>query len=134
MKTVITIVLMLVCVTILGCQSSSPRGGVPNSEGFSIAVPTFSTEVKQGQSQTIIISVKRDEYFKQNVELEIEAPKGISVEPDEISLLANDKPDVQLLISVAKDAAIGEYKISVKGTPKTGTPTSMEFNVTVVAP
>ena len=52
MKTAITIVMTLVLATVYGCQSSSPQGGsVLKGEGFKIAVPTFSTEIKQGEIQ-----------------------------------------------------------------------------------
>jgi hypothetical protein len=35
---------------------------------------------------------------------------------------------------VSKDAALGEYIVSVTGTPTTGEPTSVEFKVKVVSP
>ena len=44
-----------------------------------------------------------------------------------------DKGDVQLKITAAKDAAIGEHKIQVKGTPDKGEPTETEFKITVSA-
>ena len=37
-------------------------------------------------------------------------------------------------ITTAKTAALGEYRVYVKGTPETGEPTSVEFTVKVVAP
>jgi len=135
MKNVITMVLMLVLVAVFGCQSSSPRGGsVVKDEGFRIAVPTFSTAVKQGEFQPVIVSLDRDDYFKQDVKLQIEVPKGLSVDPAEVWVKASSKADVQLQISVSKDAAIGEYRVFVKGTPQTGEPTATEFKVDVVAP
>ena len=135
MKTVITIVMTLVLATVSGCKSSSQRGGsVLKGEGFKIAVPTFSTEVKQGEVQSVTVSLERGDYFKQDVKLQIEASKGISVDPTSVIIKASDKPDVQLRIAVAKDAAIGEYRVSVKGIPKTGESTSTEFNVKVVSP
>lgn len=136
MKKLITIVLMSALMAMYGCQSSSPRGGGMTKDiGFKIAVPTFSTEIKQGETQNVIVSLERGDYFKQNVKLQIEAAKGISVEPTKILVNAGDKPDVQIAITAPKDAALGEYRISVKGTPtKTGEPTSTEFNVKVVSP
>jgi len=41
---------------------------------------------------------------------------------------------VQLKITAAKDADLGEYKIFVKGTQDTGEATSTEITVKVVAP
>ena len=135
MKKLIMIAAALTLVTIFGCQSSSPRGGgMTKDVGFKIAVPTFSTEIQQGQTQNVIVSLERGDYFKRNVKLQIKADKGISVDPTKVWVEASDKPEVQLTITVPKDAALGEYRVTVKGTPKTGESTSTEFNVKVVSP
>ncbi len=135
MKTAITIVMTLVLATVAGCESNCTRGGnVPKDEGFNIVVPTFTTEIKQGETQTVTVSLHRDDYFKQNVKLLINTTRGISIDPTDVLVKANDKPDVQLMITVPKDAAIGEYRVSVKGTPETGEPISTVFIVKVVAP
>lgn len=60
--------------------------------------------------------------------------KGITFDPAKFLVKAGDKPDVQLMITVPTNAALGEYKVSVKGTPTTGEPTSTVFNVKVVTP
>lgn len=135
MKTAIKIVLMLALAAMYGCQSSSPRGGGMTKEvGFKIAVPTFSTAVKQGQTQNVTISLERGDSFKQDVKLQIEASTGISVEPTSVIIKASDKPDVQLRIAAPQNAALGEYLVSVMGTPKTGEPTSTGIIVKVVSP
>jgi uncharacterized membrane protein len=135
MKTAITIVLTLVLVAVYGCQSSSPQGGsVLKGEGFKIAVPTLDTKLKQGEVQSVTVSLERGDYFKQDVKLQIEAPKGISVEPTSVVIKASEKPDVQLRIAAAQNAALGEYSVSVKGIPKTGESTSTAFTVKVVSP
>ena len=135
MKTTITIVLMLALLAMYGCESTSPRGGsVLEGEGFKVAVPTFTTEIKQGETQNVTISLQRGKYFKQDVKLQIEASKGISVEPTSFIIKASDKPDMQLMIAAAQNAALGEYSVSVKGIPKTGGSTSTVFVVKVVSP
>jgi uncharacterized membrane protein len=135
MKTAITIVMTLTLASISGCQSSSPRGGgMTKGVGFKIAVPTFSTEIKQGQTQNVTVSLERGAYFKQEVKLEIQASKGISVDPTNVLVKASESPDIQVRIAATKDTALGAYRVSVKGTPKTGEPTSTAFTVTVVAP
>ena len=103
-------------------------------EGFKIGIPTFDTKIKQGETESVTISVHRGEYFKRDVTLDIKASKGISVEPTQATVKANERPDVNLRITAAKDAAIGEYKIYVKGTPEAGEATSTEFTVKVVSP
>ena len=134
MKRVITIAMTLALTTAVGCSFSSRGGGLSQDEGLRIAGPSFDTNVKQGELQTVTVSLHRGESFKRNVTLEIEASKGISVDPTRVVVKASDKPEVQLKISANKDAAIGEYRVYVKGTPKTGEATSVEFKVKVVAP
>lgn len=103
-------------------------------EGFRISTPTFDTKLKQGETQNVTISLKRGEYFKRDVKLEIRPSKGISVEPTSVLVRGSDDPDVQLQIAAATDANLGEYRIHIKGTPETGEPTSTELKVKVVAP
>jgi hypothetical protein len=76
----------------------------------------------------------RDKSFKEDVKLEIKASKGISVEPNSVEIKASDKPDVQLRSMASKEVALGEYPVTVKGTPETGVPTSVGFMVKVIAP
>ena len=102
--------------------------------GFKIAVPSFTTEIKQGEVQSVPVSLERGDYFKQDVKLQIQAPKGISVEPTSVLIKSSDRPEVQIRITVPKDASIGEYIMYVNGVPKTGEPTSTVFYVKVVSP
>jgi len=130
----ITIILTLVLAAISNGKNSPKGGSVGKGEGFKIDVPTFDMKVKQGETQSISIKLQRGESFKQDIELQIEAAKGISVNPAKIIVKASDNPEVQLTITVPKDAAFGKYKISVTGTPTTGKSTSVEFKVKVVVP
>lgn len=130
----ITIVLMLVLAAVSNGTDSPKGGGVGKGEGFKIDVPTFDVKIKQGETQTITIKLQRGESFKQDVTLAMEAAKGISIEPTKIVVKASDKPEVELTITAPKDAALGEYKVSVKGTPTTGEATSVEFTVKIIAP
>jgi hypothetical protein len=134
MKSAIAIVMTLAVASLFGCQTSPRGGSMTKDEGFKIGVPTFTTEVKQGELQTVTVSLNRDSLFKQDVTLHIKAAKGISVEPTSVTIKASDKPDVQLQIAAPKDAALGEYPVVVKGTPETGEPTCVGFTVKVVAP
>jgi len=138
MRTVILIVMMtLALAAVSGClfSPSSPRGGgVSRDEGFTIDVPTFETEVRQGEAQSVAISLRRGDYFKRDVRLDIRPSRGISVEPTNVLVRASDMPDVQLRIAAAKDAAIGAYQVYVKASPGTGEAISTQFNVRVVAP
>jgi hypothetical protein len=135
MKTAITIMMTLALIAMSGCKTSSPRGGsMSKDQGFKIAVPTFDTNLKQGEVRAVILSLQRGDSFKQDVRVQVQASEGISVDPTDIHVKASESPDVQLRISAAKNAALGAYRISVNAMPKTGTPTSTTFTVTVVAP
>ena len=135
MKTAIAIAMTLAVAAVLGCESTSPRGGgMAQDEGFKIVVPSSTTEIKQGEVQTVVVSLQRGEFFKRDVTLVIKPSKGISVDPTNALIKASAKPDAQLRITAAKNAALGEYRVYVKGTPETGEPTSVEFTVKVVAP
>ena len=135
MKTAIMLATTLALAAAVGCQSTSPSGGsMAKDESFKIVVPSTTTEIKQGEVQTVAVSLQRGESFKRDVKLEIKPSKGISVDPTTATLKASAKPDMQLRITAAKNAALGEYRVYVKGTPETGEPTSVEFIVKVVAP
>jgi len=133
MKTAIAIVMTLALTVAFGCMSPK-GGGMSKDEGFKIQVPMFATDIKQGDRQTINVTVRRGEFFKQDVRLEIKASEGISVTPTNVMVKASDTPEVQLQIAVPKTAALSEYRVYVKGTPQTGESTAIEIKVKVVAP
>ena len=133
MKSALLTAMALMVAAISGC--ASPRGGgISSDEGFRISVPFFTTDIQQGDRKTVTVSVKRDEFFKEDVRLQATASPGISVDPTDVLVKASDSPDVQFQIIAPKDAALGEYRVRVKGTPQTGQSTSTEINVKVVGP
>lgn len=126
---------MLSLVFFVGCQSSSSRGGsVLTGQGFKVAAPTFATQIKQGETQSVPISLIRGKYFKQDVKLQIDTSAGLSVDPTGVTVKASDSPDLQLRIAAAQNAALGEYRVSVRAVPPEGEPTSTVFSVKVVSP
>ena len=133
MKTAMVVVMMLALTAVFGC--TSPRGGgMSSDEGFKIQVPMFTTDIKQGDRQTITVTVRRGDLFKQDVRLEMKATEGITVTPTSALVKASDKGDVQIQIAAPRTAPLSEYRVYVKGTPQTGEPTSIEIKVKVVAP
>ena len=136
MKTVMTRALLLTVTVFMGCQSGSPRGGsVLKDQGFTIAAPTyFATTIKQGETQSVPITLKRGAKFKQDVTLQIETSAGLHVEPTRATIKASDSPDLQIRIAAAPNAALGDYRVSVRGIPETGEPTSAIITVRVVSP
>ena len=133
MKTAFAIVMALSLMVTLGCQSSR-GGGMSGGEDFRIGTPTFDTKIKQGDTESVTISLNRGKHFKRDVTLEIRASKGISVEPTHAVVRGNEAPDVSLRISAPRDTSLGEYKVFVKGIPESGEPTSTEITVKVVTP
>ena len=119
-------------VAFVGCQKSEP-GGRGGSDTFKVVVPAMSTDVKQGEIQTVRVSVERGADFKQAVKLEVKAPTGLQVDPGSTTVQPGDKGDVQLKITAAKDAPLGEQKLLIKGTPDKGESAETEFKVTVSA-
>ena len=124
---------LIAALALTGCKTKSEQGGGAGNDTFKIVVPATATDVKQGELQTVRVAVERGDGFKQQVKLELKAPAGIQVEPKDATVQAGDKGDVQVKITAAKDAAIGEHKIMVKGTPDKGEPTETEFKITVSA-
>jgi uncharacterized membrane protein len=124
----------IAAAALTGCTKSSEEGGRAGNDTFKLGVPAMATAIKQGELQTVRLTLERGAGFKQKVKLELKAPTGIQVEPSSATVEPSDKGDVQLKITVAKDAPIGEHKIQVKGTPDKGEPTETEFKITVSAP
>jgi hypothetical protein len=118
-----------------GCQSMSPRGGGGGEEeGFRVIVPTAETQIKQGEIHTVPVTLHRGDYFKRDVKLEMSTSDGIGVEPASVWIRAGDKPEAPIRVSVARNAALGDYRVYVRGIPESGEPTSVDFRVKVVAP
>jgi hypothetical protein len=125
----------LALLAVAGCKSThheSGRGGiVPLDEGFSITVPRTST-VRQGDEIAVPIVLNRGADFRRDVRLDMRTD-GIEVKPDSVLVKASDKPEVQCHIRVPREAALGDHRVFVTGTPTTGKPASTVFVVTVIA-
>ncbi|MFW6106978.1 MAG: hypothetical protein ACOC8H_02350, partial [bacterium] len=81
MKAAIAIMMTLTPAILSGCQTSPRGGSMFKKERFSITVPTFDTTLKQGEVQTVTISLRRAADFNEDVTLQVKASKGIRVEP-----------------------------------------------------
>lgn len=126
------LVSLLATVMVAGCKKSE-EGGVPGTATFRISVPAVPASVSQGEMQLVRVSADRDTGFNMGVKLEIKSPKGLNVDPTSTTINPQDKGDVQLKITAANDAPLGDQKIVIKGTPDRGEPTETEFTITVKA-
>lgn len=133
LKALAVIVGALTLLTATGCRTTnvSSKGGVVTlNEEFSITVPAETT-LKQGAEAGIYIVLNRGPYFKRDVQLDIKT-EGIEVTPSSILVKASDKPEIPLRIAAARDAALGDYRVTVSGIPTTGKPAIILFVVRVV--
>ncbi len=120
------------------CNSSSPGG--PGASGgsaantpttFKLTGPTLSTTVKQGETDTVKLSISRGKDFKQSVAISTDAPKGLTVKLNSSKVAASDPEDFTFTVSADKDAPLGEQTIKVTGKPETGESTSVDVKINV---
>ena len=125
--------MLIAAAALTGCTKSSEEGGRAGNDTFRISAPALATDIKQGELQTVRLTLERGAGFKQRVMLELIAPAGIEVDPLDATVEPGDKGELQLKIVVAKDAPIGEHLILVRAVPDKGEPTETEFKITVSA-
>lgn len=105
------------------------------SDTFEVKMPsnTVPTTIKQGNSETVKLTVSRGKDFKQGVKIKLDTPDKIKADYKG-TVAASDPEEVQVKLEVAKDAPIGEHTVKVTATPDKGAATSGEFKVKVTAP
>src|SRR4051794_30219282 len=114
MKLFATGTVIIGLAALAGCNSSPPGGNTTRSsathaaggtttttttetgtgnkhETFTISAPTLATHLKQGETETVKVSVKRGSAFHEDVTLKFEAPKGLKVDPETLTVKASDK-------------------------------------------
>ena len=124
----------LFALTSVGCNKS-PEGGSPGTkDSFTISGPTTTTTIKQGNKETVTITLNRGSDFKKKVTLAVATPDKVKGTFDRSSVAASEDKDVKLTLDVDKDAAVGDHMVKVTGTPESGSPTSMEFKLTIAKP
>lgn len=134
LKSSVAIIAALTLLTLTGCRTTnvSSQGGVVTlNEEFSITVPA-EIALKQGAEVSLNVMLNRGAYFKRDVQLDIKA-EGITVTPSSILVKASDKPEVQLTLAASREAALGDYRVSVTGTPVTGKPAAALIIVKVLS-
>ena len=100
-------------------------------DSFTLSVPRLSTSLKQGEMKTVSIGIKRDKSFDQEVVLTFgEMPTGVTLEPN-ASVFKDGDAEVQLTLTAADDAALGNFAVKVTGHPAKGADASSEFKLTV---
>lgn len=134
MKRVLSYRIVMMCLVFAGCQSSSPRGGDSTTdESFRVTVPAYEIQVRQGETQTVTITLERGDHFKRDVRLDLQTSRGITINPASVQVRAGAKPDTQFSLVAANDAALGDYRVMVKATPASGNATMADFTVKVTS-
>ena len=134
MQRLAVLVFSLAMVGLLGCGDTGGKKGedTKRSETFSLKGPLTGKTIKQGDKETVELTVDRGKDFKQDVSLSVDSPKGISVdlEPKEIKASDSEKT-VKAHISVDKDAAVGDHEVTVTAKPKEGSAATAKIKVKV---
>jgi len=142
---------VLVCSALavcFGCNQNKSAPGGPGAPGsttrsagksdtFTVTPPSGTTDIKQGQSKEITISVNRGKDFKQNVKLTVSTDaKGVMVKPETAELRASESAtSLKFTLEAGKDAAMGDHMVTVKASPEgAGEPTQSSFKINVTAP
>jgi uncharacterized membrane protein len=125
----------LAALTITGCQQSS-EGGTPGTKAnFKIEGPVTGETIKQGEQDTIDLSINRGSDFKKDVKLAADAPAKIKAELNKTMVKASEDTKFNMTVTVDKDAPIGDHVIKVTGTPEGGgSPTSLDVKIKVDKP
>ena len=125
----------LTALTITGCQQSS-EGGTPGTKAnFKIEGPVTGETIKQGEQDTIDLSIDRGSDFKKDVKLSADAPAKIKAELNKTMVKASEDTKFTMTVSVDKDAPIGDHIVKVTGTPEGGgSPTHLDVKIKVDKP
>ncbi len=132
MRNAIGILVFVTAAALVGCDSGTPGGpgatNPPNrppvvgqaDETFTLDVPNLTTNVKQGESKSITIGIKRGKNTDADVQLKFtDLPKGLTIEPAS-PMIKHGETEAQLTIKAANDAALGTFNVQVIGHPTVG--------------
>ena len=133
MKAFFTAAALAVLATLPLACNKSPEGGVPGTDdSFKLGGGTIPNAIKQGDSESVKVSVERGKNFHRSVRLETKAPDSVSASLDRNLVKDGESPDVNVRLHPKEGAAPGDYKVQVMATPDNGAATTLELTVKVV--
>lgn len=133
--------LIAALVGCIGCSASGTSGGPGTTnpkkpvvgqaeDTFSLTTPTLSTSIKQGETKTVSIGIKRGKNFNEDVALKFaDAPKGVTI--DGPQAIKHGEEEAKISLKAADDAAVGDHTIKVTGHPTKGSDASQDLKITV---
>lgn len=124
-------VLTAVAFAPVACNTSSQGGNAGTKDSFTVSGPTMATTIKQGDRETVKISLSRGSDFKKDVKLDATAPSGLKVDLGKKTVAASDPAEVTMTIEVDKGATLGDHVIKVTATPDSGAATHVDVKVKV---
>lgn len=105
---------------------------VAAKDTFTLSVPYLSTSLKQGETQSVSIGIKRDKSFDQDVALSFgDMPTGVTLKP-QAPVIKRGDAEAKVSLTGAYDASLGNFAIKVTGHPAKGADASNEFKLTMV--
>lgn len=104
---------------------------VAKKDSFTLSAPNRTTDLKQGETKAVSISISRDKRFDQDVSLTFaDLPKGVTLEPAG-AVIKNGEPEAKFVLKAADDASLGDFAVKVTGHPTKGADAIHEFKFTV---
>lgn len=111
-------------------ETNKPHMGQAE-DTFSLSAPTLSTTVKQGETKTVTLGVKRGKNFDEDVTLKFaDLPKGVTISPAS-PVIKHGDTDAKLTIQAADDAAVGDFTVKVTGHPSKGPDATSELKLKI---
>src|SRR5207244_3839043 len=128
-------------LALTGCENGKPGGpGATNpsthaigtaEDTFKLETPTLSTKIKQGETKSFSISIKRGKNFDEDVALQFsDLPKGVSLDPP-APMIKHGEKEVHVNAKATDDAALGDFTVKVNGHPAKGSDATNEFKMTI---
>jgi len=132
MKTASIIVGIAFALAPLGCHRSAEGGTAKADDAFTIAAESPPHPIKQGDSESVKVTVNRGKNFHESIRFEAKAPEKIHVSVDRELVKETGSQDVNVRIHPNEEAPPGEYKVVVTANSNGVAPAHVELTVTVV--
>jgi hypothetical protein len=110
----------------------TPDPGEPVNEEatFTLGMPTGATNIEQGKSQAVTISIDRGDEFTGDVNVALTPQPGITVDPQQFTF-RSDQDEMEVQVTAGPTATLGEQIIQVEGQGASGPPAKGQLMIEV---